>query len=104
MQTWLFRDNPSKTFTYSTNDDINVQEVIHHMTVHFPDVELPDAFSAAVDFLNPPFRLGAETKGGWYGVKPRNTMTYGSDSLSWFDKKFRGRTESCPTCTYFTVK
>jgi hypothetical protein len=104
MQTWLFRDNPSKTFTYSTDDDVNVQEVIHHMTVHFPDVELPDAFSAAVDFLNPPSRLGAETKGGWYGVKPRNTMTYGADSLSWFDKKFRGRTESCPTCTYFTVK
>jgi hypothetical protein len=101
MRTWLFRDSPSKTFTYST-DDGDVQEVIHHMTVHFPDVELPDVFFAAMKFLKPSIESNTGRKGGWYGVKPRSTMTYGGDGLSWFDNKFRGKTESCPSCTHFT--
>lgn len=103
MRTWMFRDNPGKTFTYSTEDDNNVQEVIHHMTVHFPDVELPDAFSAAVNFLYPPTEPEPQGKRSWHGIKPQKTMTYGANSLTWFDMKYRGKTESCPSCAYFTV-
>lgn len=101
MRTWIFRDNPSKTFTYSTEDANDVQEVIHHMTVHYPDVELSDAFFAAVQFLNASQTEPISNR-GWYRVQQSSKMTYGDDSLSWFDRKYRDKAESCTTCTHFT--
>lgn len=91
MRTWLFRDNPDKTFTYSIEDSGDIQEVIHRVTVHFPDIHPPDAFSEAVEFIHPTDRTAVQ----------RTTVTYGENSLSWFDMKYRKGKESCPMCTSF---
>lgn len=91
MPAWLFRDNPDKTFTYSIDDTSDTQEVIHRVTVHFPDIQPPNAFSEAVEFINPTKKTAVQL----------TTVTYGENSLSWYDMKYRKGKESCPTCTRF---
>ncbi|KAL3791132.1 hypothetical protein HJC23_000552 [Cyclotella cryptica] len=109
MQTWLFRDAPQKIFTYSIGDGVDVKEVIHRMTVHLPDLETSSSFYRAVQFLNPVAESqtnmnDGQHRGWFYPVhKPRRTMTYGVDSLSWFDTKYR-KAPICPSCTHFTFE
>ena len=97
ISTWLFRDDDSKMFTYSTEDPASnsisrkndpesfknsasqasrPHSVVHKVLVHLPDVESPKEFDHAVAFLSSPERQG------------HTTHTYGKKR---FNPKYRNR-------------
>ena len=92
MNTWLFRNNPNQVFTYSAGDDADLQEVIHPMTVHLPDVEQSSSFFKAAEFLKAPLESDQEKNLG-----EEKSITYGRR----FDQKYRNPM-SCPSCNNFT--
>ena len=99
LSTWLFRDDESKIFTYSTEDilsntaDVTNESkqtksatqftgphpVVHKVLVHLPDVEPPKEFDHAFSFLSSSAR---QIQGGF------TTHTYGKKR---FNPKYRNR-------------
>jgi hypothetical protein len=83
--TWLYRDDPNKTFNYAINNAANSKQVVHgSMQVHFPDVDISDEYIKAKSFLS--------REGGKKGMK------FGAQ----FNQKYRWK-PACPECTDFNI-
>ena len=83
--TWLYRDDPNKTFNYAINNAANSKEVVHgSMQVHLPDVDISDEYIKAKSFLS--------REGG------KKEMKFGAR----FNQKYRWK-PACPECTDFNI-
>lgn len=87
IRTWLFRDDETKKFTYTLDSDVNEGEVVHKVTVQFPDLD----FSKSKEFLGAQQYLNS-------GRRRFRIMPYGKNP----NQKYRGDNPECyPQCNAF---